>query len=125
MAPSPTITPANPLLRRQNGNPNGSPAAQLDTTTIIGLSVAGGALLILGIWLTVVWIKKKWRKQEAAVEGRTEGQEIPSTSVGLRRPNHQRPSIGSSHSTLADIKSDPCVAASDIQPTNDADAPFL
>lgn len=125
MAPSPTITPANPLLRRQNGNPSGSPAAQLDTTTIIGLSVAGGTLLILGIWYLVVWVKKKWRKQKAAAGGGTEGQEIASTSVGLRRPNQQQPSIRSFNSTLADTKFDPCVAASDIQPTNDADAPFL
>jgi len=129
MAPSPTI-PANLLLRRQNGNapPGGSPATQTSTTTIIGLSVAGGSLLILVIYITVVWVKKRWRKQKAAAQDGLEGQKIGdstpvgSTSVGLQRPNHHQPSTDSFNSTLADVKFDPCVALLlDIQPTNHAD----
>ena len=122
MAPSPTTAPANILFRRQNGNtpPGGSVATQLNTTTIIGLSVAGGTLLILVICLTIMWVKRKWRKQKASTRDRLEGRKIGgpipinSTSVGLQSPNYQQPSTDSFNSTLADIKFDPFVAASDI-----------
>jgi hypothetical protein len=113
MAPSPTTTPANLLLRRQNGNvpPGGSPANDLNMTTIIGISVAGGTLSILVIYLTVVWVKKKWRKQKEAAQGPLEGRESTDPiPISLQRPNHQQPSTDSFNSTLADIKVDPCVA---------------
>ena len=122
MAPSPAITPANQLFTRQNGNapPGGSLATQLNTPTIIGLSVAGGTLLILVICSTIVWVKRKRRKQKASTRDRLEcrkiGDPIPidSTSTDLQRPNFHQPSTESFNSTLSDIKFDPCVAASHI-----------
>jgi hypothetical protein len=121
MALPPTIIPSNILLRRQNGNvpPSGSLVAQLNTTTIIGLSVAGGALLILIICLMIVWVKRKRRKQNVAARNRLGGRKIgdpilvDSTSVGRQGPKYQQ-STDSFISTLADMKFDPCVVASDI-----------
>jgi hypothetical protein len=132
MEPPPTTTPANLLLRRQNdgASSENSLAPQLNTTAIIGLSVAGGALLILALCIMVLWIKKSRRKQDAAARDRLEGRKrtvgapIPITPapIDLHRPKYQQ-SIDSLNSTLADMKFDPCVAADTFKPprgTNDA-----